>query len=102
MKKAYTKANASASLEKSNFAKKLAKQTTRHNLSDFERFQVMVQRRRRAHLLRQEFNKLRKVDNKAKHGKKRTPYQRAAGEAPKKRSTGAAKKPAAAAKGKGK
>lgn len=55
---------------KTSWAKKAARFAVRRNLSDFDRFKVMVLRKQRSALVGKEFGKLRRVVNKA--GAKKT------------------------------
>eukprot|EP01088_Endostelium_zonatum_P006954 TRINITY_DN19103_c0_g1_i1.p1 TRINITY_DN19103_c0_g1~~TRINITY_DN19103_c0_g1_i1.p1 ORF type:complete len:151 (+),score=33.72 TRINITY_DN19103_c0_g1_i1:100-552(+) len=68
--KAYNTANVQTTFAKTALAKRVARQTQRRNLNDFERFQVQVLRRRRAYQERQEYSKLVSADNKARIAKK--------------------------------
>eukprot|EP00127_Corallochytrium_limacisporum_P006054 Clim_evm3s218 gene=Clim_evmTU3s218 len=49
-----------AKWEKTAWAKKLAKRASRQNMSDFDRFKVMVQRKKRSYIVGREVRKLRK------------------------------------------
>ena len=51
--KASKEAGLAAKWKATPFAQKIAKQAVRKNLSDFERFSVMVNRKRRSYTLRQ-------------------------------------------------
>jgi large subunit ribosomal protein L14e len=59
--KAWKEADALATWEASAWAKKLATKKVRSNLSDFDRFKVMVLKKRMNRLVRTEVNKLRKA-----------------------------------------
>eukprot|EP00123_Amoebidium_parasiticum_P000948 comp11901_c1_seq1/m.6548 comp11901_c1_seq1/g.6548 ORF comp11901_c1_seq1/g.6548 comp11901_c1_seq1/m.6548 type:complete len:136 (-) comp11901_c1_seq1:78-485(-) len=60
VKKAFEKAEIAAKWEKSAWAKKLATRKARASLTDFDRFKVMVLRKKRSAILNQAAAKLRK------------------------------------------
>jgi len=60
------KGNTLALWNKTNWARKLQRHKVRENLTDFERFQLMVLRRKRASIVNKEFNKLKKEHYAAK------------------------------------
>merc|ERR1719272_2487736 len=56
-----TKFGIAAKWADTTWSKKLASKAKRASLSDFERFQVKVQKQKRSRLIRAEFNKLKKA-----------------------------------------
>ncbi|MES1912123.1 MAG: hypothetical protein MHM6MM_004451 [Cercozoa sp. M6MM] len=60
IKKALAKEEIVAKFEKTSFAKKLAKQATRANLTDFERFKLMLAKQQKRDFVRKQVKALRK------------------------------------------
>uniref|UniRef100_A0A7S0KZ50 Large ribosomal subunit protein eL14 domain-containing protein n=1 Tax=Coccolithus braarudii TaxID=221442 RepID=A0A7S0KZ50_9EUKA len=65
LKKAWKVAKVEEQFEKTAMSRKLKSQAKRRNLSDFDRFRVMLARKKKAALINKEFGKLRKAANKA-------------------------------------
>lgn len=61
LERAIAKSGIAAKWADTTWSKKLASKAKRASLSDFERFQVKVQKQKRARLIRAEFNKLKKA-----------------------------------------
>jgi len=61
--KAFTKADVLGQWQKTSWARKAARFSTRSNLSDFDRFKVMLLRKKRSQLVNKEFGKLRRAAN---------------------------------------
>eukprot|EP00744_Colponema_vietnamica_P000134 GILI01000253.1.p2 GENE.GILI01000253.1~~GILI01000253.1.p2 ORF type:complete len:135 (+),score=41.95 GILI01000253.1:64-468(+) len=59
--KMWAKGDVLSKWEKTSWAQKLARRTTRANLSDFERFKVMVLRKKRSAAVKKQVAKLRKT-----------------------------------------
>ena len=82
--RAFTKADVLGQWAKTSWAKKAARAATRSSLGDFDRFKLMLLRKKKSMLVNKEFAKLRRAQNpQAKAAAKKAP---------------AAKKPAAAKK----
>lgn len=81
--KAFTKADVLGQWQKTTWARKLARHATRSSLGDFDRFKLMLLRKKKSMLINKEFGKLRRAANPQKGAAKKAP---------------AAKKPAAAKK----
>lgn len=64
--KAAAKADLNGQWSKTNWAKKAVKQELRRNLSDFDRFKVMLLRKKKSMLVNKEFSKLRRATIKKK------------------------------------
>mgnify|MGYP001039788743 CR=1 FL=1 len=64
--KAFTKADVLGQFKKTAWAKKQARAEVRKNLSDFDRFKLMLLRQKKANLINKEFGKLRRAANPAK------------------------------------
>ena len=60
MKAAVEKAGVVAEWEKTSWAKKVAFREAKKNMTDFERFRVMVAKKRTNHVLNTEINKMKK------------------------------------------
>jgi large subunit ribosomal protein L14e len=61
--KAFTKADVLGQWQKSSWAKKLARHQTRSELGDFDRFKLMLLRKKKSLLINREFAKLRRAAN---------------------------------------
>lgn len=82
--KAFTKADVLGQWQKTTWARKLARHATRSSLGDFDRFKLMLLRKKKSMLINKEFGKLRRAASpQSKAAAKKAP---------------AAKKPAAAKK----
>eukprot|EP00164_Ancoracysta_twista_P000315 GFYU01000438.1.p2 GENE.GFYU01000438.1~~GFYU01000438.1.p2 ORF type:complete len:136 (-),score=41.81 GFYU01000438.1:126-533(-) len=57
--KALNKSGAVAKFQQTKWAAKIAQRATRKNLSDFDRFKVMLARKKKSFAVRKEFNKLK-------------------------------------------
>lgn len=68
--KAFTAADVQGKWEKTSWAKKRAARASRANLTDFDRFKVMVAKKKRNVVINTEARKLIKADNKKKATKK--------------------------------
>lgn len=64
--KAFQAADVKSQWEKTNWYKKAQKQRIRNNLTDFDRFKVVVLKKQRNQAIRKEFNKLKKQNTKTK------------------------------------
>jgi large subunit ribosomal protein L14e len=66
LRKAITEQGVLTKWNSSAWAQKLARRSTRANLTDFDRFKVVVARRKRADAVRREFSKLKSAAIKSK------------------------------------
>ncbi|KAI8902462.1 ribosomal protein L14-domain-containing protein [Globomyces pollinis-pini] len=65
VQKALTAQKIDETFAKTSWAKKIAKRATRANLNDFDRFKVMIARKKKSAIVGKGFAKLRKAYNKA-------------------------------------
>ena len=61
--KAFTKADVLGQWQKTTWARKLARHATRSALGDFDRFKLMLLRKKKSMLINKEFGKLRRAAN---------------------------------------
>jgi len=70
LRKAFEKAEISKKWEATSWSKKAALKAKRASTTDFERFQIMLARKKRALLIKDEVRKLKKTYNKEETAKK--------------------------------
>jgi len=61
--RAFTKADVLGQYQKTSWARKAARHATRSNLGDFDRFKLMLLRKKKSQLINREFAKLRRAAN---------------------------------------
>jgi len=71
LKNAFVKGEVQKKWEKTSWAKKLAGRNKKASLNDFERFNVMLAKKKRASIVGLELRKLKKAYNKENHNKKK-------------------------------